>query len=357
MQIEKNLEKLNIYPKEKLNLEEKIHIARNVSEMLCENIEELSESYNSINMRLLNCDMYYADIDEKFGKVIYYYKNNAIYLSANIDEINQEQLLHECIHYLQNFTTVMQSKQRAGLTNFEEFKIIGLGINEAITAYIAAMAMEKRPTRIEDEKISIVTNSNTYYKYMTSLIHQIVFLMGKKEAILSAMNSDDEFEENLYNTFEENTDKILKNFDILLDENNNENKDEEKIIDLYLQTQELVYKTYFKKTCKLVTTKDEVDEIVQKVFDYEKIVGRVLENSGENNGIIVENAINSRLQYNKNFDDFINEMDDKFYKKYIEIDRKIVKNLPVVKKKSFINKIIDKIKKCIKGKQRKNLNN
>ena len=80
MQIEKNLEKLNIYPKEKLNLEEKIHIARNVSEMLCENIEELSESYNSINMRLLNCDMYYADIDEKFGKVIYYYKNNAIYL-------------------------------------------------------------------------------------------------------------------------------------------------------------------------------------------------------------------------------------------------------------------------------------
>ncbi len=133
MQIEKDLEKLNIFSKEPLNLEEKIYISRIVSEMLVENVRELSESYNDINMRLLNCEMFYADIDEKFGSIVYYYKNNALYLAKPASEIPAEQLIHECIHYLQNFTKVMRSKQRAGLSNFEEFKISGLGINEAIT--------------------------------------------------------------------------------------------------------------------------------------------------------------------------------------------------------------------------------
>ena len=133
MQIEKDLEKLNIFPQRPLELEEKIYISRNVSEMLVENVRELSESYNDINMRLLNCEMWHADIDEKFGSIVYYYKNNALYLAKSATEIPNEQLVHECIHYLQNFTTVMKSKQRAGLSNFEEFKISGLGLNEAIT--------------------------------------------------------------------------------------------------------------------------------------------------------------------------------------------------------------------------------
>ena len=133
MAIEKDLEKLNIFPKQPLNLEEKIFISRNVSEMLVENVRELSESYNDINMRLLNCNMSYAEIDEKFGSIVYYYKNNSLYLAKPVKDIPNEQLVYECIHYLQNFTTVMKSKQRAGLSNFEEFKISGLGINEAIT--------------------------------------------------------------------------------------------------------------------------------------------------------------------------------------------------------------------------------
>lgn len=340
MQIERNLEKLNIYPKEKLKIEERIYISRIVSEMISENIAELSESYNNINMRLLSSDMYYADIDEKYGKIIYYYKNNAIYLIRDIGNIPKEQLVHECVHYLQNFTMVTQTRKRAGLTNFEEFRICGLGINEAITGYITAMAMEKKPERIENEYISIVTNSNTYYKYMTSLIHQIVFLIGKKEAILSAINSDDEFEDILYNTFEENTDKILKNFDILLDENNSENKDEERKIDIYLQTQEIIYKTYFSKIYKLLDKKEDVDKIVQKMVDYEKIFGKTIE----------------RSQYNERFDNFLCEMDDKFYKKYLEIERKIVKNLPVMRNDNFIEKIINKIRNYFVSKQNKNLN-
>ena len=205
------------------------------------------------------------------------------------------------------------------------------------------MAMEKEPIRVEKENISIVTNSDTYYRYMTSLIHQIIFLMGQKTAILSAMNSNGNFEDDLYNTFEENTNKILKNFDILLDENNKEIKDEEKMIDIYFQTQELIYQTYFKKIYRRLVTKEEVDKIVQKLFDYEDIVGKINEN------------YEKRQQYNQNFENFIAEMDEKFYKKYLEIDAKIVKNLPAIRKKNFITRIIEKIKRCFRGEQANNI--
>ena len=175
-----------------------------------------------------------------------------------------------------------------------------------LLGYITAMAMGKKPVRIENEKLSMVTNSDNYYKYMTSLINQIIFLIGQKTAILSAMNSNENFEDDLYNTFEENTNNILKSFDILLEENNKEIKDEKRMIDIYFQTQELIYKTYFTKVLKLLISKEEVDIVVQKLFDYENIVGNTLEESN--------------LQYNLNFKNFAKEMDEKFYKKYLEID-------------------------------------
>lgn len=342
--VAKDLEKLNIFPKEKIEYDQKISVARDVTDMLSENVHELSESYNEISMRLLNCDMYFADIDAKYGNVIYYYKNNSLYLHPMpLEEIPREQLVHECIHYLQNFSNVMKSNQRAGLSNFDEFKIIGLGLNEAMTQYITATAMEKKIKRVENENISIVTNSSEYYKYMTSLAHQIVFLMGRKSAIRSAIESNGRFEDDLYNTFEENTNRILKNFDLLLEEYNQETKDENKMIDIYLQTQELIYKTYFTKTCKVLTTRNEVDQMVQKIYDYEEIYGRASE----------ETEKNAKIKYNQNFDEFTKEMDDKFYQKYIEIDRKIAKNLPKKYQVSFWDKVVEKIKSFWQFKERK----
>ena len=250
-----------------------------------------------------------------------------------------------------------------------------------LPGYITAMAMEKKPVRLERGNLSIVTNSDTYYKYMTSLIHQIIFLMGQKNAILSAINSNGNFEDDLYNTFEENTNKILKNFDILLNENNKEIKDEEKMIDIYFQTQELIYKTYFKKIYRLLVTKDEVDKVVQKLFDYESIVGKVnekeenisdLENGKEylNNDDSVKIEKNDskhpekiddkkkeRLQYNKNFERFMSEMDEKFYKKYLDIDAKAVRNLPAIRKRSFIIRIIEKIKQYFGKTKANNIKN
>ena len=107
---------------------------------------------------------------------------------------------------------------------------------------------------------------------MTSLVCQILYLLGKAKAIDSTINTNDEFETLLYNTFEENTDKILKNLDNILDENNSENRNENKIIQIYMQTQELIYTTYFSKACKYLTTTKEVDEKVDKLENYDKML-------------------------------------------------------------------------------------
>ena len=343
MEFEKNLVRINVFPKEKLNIEEKLYISRTVAEMIADNIHELNEDYNEISMRLMNCDMYYADIDPKYGNVIYYYKNNSIYIQQlPLEKIPKDQIIRECLHYLQNFSQAMKSNKKVGLSNFDGYRIVGLGLNEAIIQYMTAMATGQEFKRIKISDVSVYTNSGDYYQLLTSLAHQMVLLMGSKTVIGSAINCNIDFEDDIYNTFEENTNKIFKNFDLLLEENNKDVKNEDKMIDIYMQTQELIYKTYFYKIYKFLTLRIEVDKVVQKMCDYELIVGKV-----------IEEQKSSRLKYNKNFDSFIKEMDKKFYRKYIEIDEKIARNLPKRVQNNLWTRIMNKIRTYLQYKERK----
>ena len=333
MNISKELEKIGIFPSQQLNIEERNKIARATTDKLTSNIKELSDNYNELYMRIFNCDMFYADVDSKFKGVFYYYKNNTIYIDKNAQDI-EPYFMHEVIHYLQNFSRINRQDNRAGLCQFLDFKIFGLGINEAIVQYITAKAEGNAIHRISNQEITICTNSENYYKYMTSLASQILLLMGEKEAIKSCISSTEEFETELYNTFEDNTEKILKGFDLILNENNKENRDENKIIEVYLQTQETIYKTYFEKTAKRLTTVKEVDTQVQKMEDYEQIVGKKLNEPFEEN----------------EFEKFKKEMDSYFLKKYIEVNRRNSQNSLAIVYKNFIYNFLNKIGEFIQKK-------
>lgn len=335
MNISKELEKIGIIPLEQLNIEEKNYVSKNIANKLSINIQELTNSYNELYMRIFNCNMYHAKIDKKFKGVFYYYKNNTIYIDEKKDISNIDSyIIHENIHYLQNFSKISKNDNRAGVCQFQEFRIFGLGINEAIVQYITAKALECKIHRVNNEKITISTNSENYYKYMTSLIIQILFLIGDKEAINSCISSNDEFENKLYNTFEENTEKIVRNFDNILYENNKEDRNEEKIINIYMQTQELIYTTYFSKMYKRLTTIKEVDEQVKKLENYEEIVGKLLNVPAEED----------------EFNGFKNEMNDKFLKKYIEINRNQSKNTLSIVYKNAISNFLNKIANFIQRK-------
>ena len=173
---------------------------------------------------------------------------------------------------------------------------------------------------------------------MTSLIAQILFLMGNKEAVESCISSTDKFENELYNTFEENTEKIVKNFDVILEENNKVDRDENKIIDIYMQTQELIYTTYFTKMYKRLTTPQEVDEQVKKLEDYEEMVGRLLDTPNEEDKFI----------------NFKSEMNEKYLKKYIEVNRNQSRNTLAVVYKNKLYSLWNKLIEFIQRKTTKN---
>ena len=267
-------------------------------------------------------------MDSKFNGVFYYYKNNAIYVdyAKNIKEMD-DYIIHELIHYLQNFNHASKEDKRAGLCQFLEFKIFGLGLNEAIVQYLTAKAQFKKAHRVSNNRVTIVTNSEEYYKYITSLAIQILFLIGESKAIDSCINSNDNFENELYNTFEENTEKILKNFDLILDENNKTvDKNEDRITDIYMETQELIYKTYFENMYKRVETIKELD--------YETIIGKELNTSIEED----------------NFLAFKKEMSSKFLNKYIKINRERTGNSLAVIYRNAIYNIWRKIQNFIQTK-------
>ena len=146
--------------------------------------------------------------------------------------------------------------------------------------------------------------------------------------------SNENFENKLYNTFEENTEKIVRNFDNILYENNKEDRNEEKIINIYMQTQELIYTTYFSKMYKRLTTIKEVDEQVKKLENYEEIVGKLLNVPAEED----------------EFNGFKNEMNDTFLKKYIEINRNQSKNTLSIVYKNAISNFLNKIANFIQRK-------
>ena len=321
-----------------LRVEERNYIAKSVANKLSRNIGQLSEDYNEIYMRIFNCDMYFAKVAPKFKGVFYFYKNNTIYIdeSRSITEVD-DYLIHECLHYIQNFNNITKRDNRAGLCEFTELKIKGLGINEAIAQYITAKALGQKVHRVSNSKIAIYTNSEKYYKYMTSLAMQILYLIGEKEAIDSSINTNEEFETALYNAFEENTDKILKNFDAILDENNSELRDENKIIQLYMQTQQLIYTTYFNKACKYLTTSKEVDKEVKKLEDYDKIMGTLIEDD----------------TYYNNFWQFKQDISGKFFKKYLSINRERTRNSLVVVSNNPIYNLWRKIVNFINGNKEK----
>lgn len=339
MKITKELKKFGITAKQKLKIEEKIKLAQIAANILSENIKELSNAYNELYMRIFNCDIYYATIEEKFCGVFYYYKNNSIYIDEKKDITNPDNyIIHEIIHYIQNFDKINKKKKIVGLCEFDDFKIIGLGINEAIVQYIASKAIgNKEVHKIKNDYIEIWTNSKEHYKYMTSLANQILLLIGEEKAIKSCIYSTEDFEVELYNTFEENTNKILKGFDIILEENDRNNRNEDKIIGTYMKVQKIIYTTYFLKIYNCLTTIKEVDVEVEKLQQYEKIVGRLLENSDQEN----------------EFKDFKMKMESKFLEKYIEVSRKKTKNSLTIYKKSISN-LFNKVWIFIQSKIKKN---
>ena len=175
MNLDKKLEQNGIFPDEELKVDKKIEIAKFVAQGLSDNFKEFADMYNEFYMRIYNCKFYYAQIDSKFNGVFYYYKNNAIYISK--DKQIDEYLVHEVIHYIQNFSKVQGNEKKAGLCEFEDYRILALGINEAMVQYITSKIMGEEVLRRNFGSMSVMTNSPDRYKFLASLAYQITYFI------------------------------------------------------------------------------------------------------------------------------------------------------------------------------------
>ena len=317
--IEKKLEKLGIIPLREFTQREVRYIAEEVTELLVNTFPTLENEYNNLLIRILNCKMYFANVDisKSISNVNYVYENNSIYFAQNAGiEIISDKIIHECIHYLQDIRTEKGKLKKMGLCTFEELSTYGLGINEGAVQYLSSKAIGNTPTITKKSGIVLKTVSPNYYPFLTNLIQQIVYTMGEDIVVNATINCDEKFEEEFLNTFEENANTLMKLFDKILNlhnEINSENKSvlENEIVQLYLKTQNMIMTTYFDKICNRLTTMAEIDFYIEKFLNYKPLLGIVEE---------------KRFDLNDEYEQYKEYILKKFDKRMMEISKENSKN-------------------------------
>lgn len=312
MDLQKKLQKLGIENVRKIDDRSIRIIAYNVVETLTKTFPIIYDEYNNILIKLLNCDMYVARVTKPISKVNYIYENNSIYFDENIN-LNQvdEQMIHECIHYLQDYRNTKGKLDKLGLCNFEEFSISGFGLNEAAVQYISAKSVENQLTSLERYGKRIKTISPNYYPFLTNLMEQIVYLAGEDTLIKDVLRSTQEFTDYILNTFESNTKKIVNKFDELIELNNllNSETNMEKAIELqnqiancYDETQNMIFSTYFEKICPKINSAREVDIYMEKAIKCKNIRGKTIQD-----GFLIDDFYDAKIK------EIVSALDKKLY--------------------------------------------
>ena len=323
MNVEKKLEKLGITTIREFTQREIRYIAEEVTELLVKAFPVLEDDYNNLLIRLLNCKMYFANINESksISNVNYIYENRSIYFDEkiNLDNIS-DKIIHECIHYIQDIRNEKGKLKKMGLCGFEELSTYGLGINEGAVQYIASKAVGNTLTITKKAGIILKTVSPNYYPFLTNLIHQVVYVMGEDIIVKGTINCNEKFEEEFLNTFEERASTIIKMFDKIIDllnKSNEETQEENKqlfnteIANEYIETQNTIMKTYFDKICNRLTTIEEVDFYIEKFLNYKPLLGVVEE---------------TRFSLNDDYEQYKEQILKKFDKRIMEISKESSKN-------------------------------
>lgn len=283
MSIPKKLAKLGIVEIKELDYKEVNYIAHEFAEKITSTFLVLQMQYNEILAKILNCKMYYAKMPSNMTKVNYIYEDNSIYIdeSINILEPN-EQFFHEIIHYLQVLRKNNGKIKKVGLCDFGDFAINGLGINEAIVQYMSARIMKNEEKKSNIYGIKLTTISPNYFPLLTNLMEQIIYYIGENEIIQSTINVNESFKDIFYNTFEEKTNQIIKNFDKILEIKNKlsveTNKQirkelEKKVCTVYMETQEIMLVKYYEQVIPRLTTMNEIDTYIEKLLKSKAYLG------------------------------------------------------------------------------------
>ena len=299
MSIESDLKKDCIEVVEKLDTLKVNSIARNISVKLCETFPNYGLNSNNLFIKLSRLDMYKAKMPEGMAEANYFYKNSSIYFNEHIQDDDLEEFaIHECIHYLQEVKDKKNYLIRMGLCDYTEFKIYGLGLNEASVQLMASKVNGIPKEYVKYFGISFETTSPSYYPLECCLANQLEYLVGEDILFESTLNSNDNFKEKFASLTSPKTFMAIQNaFDDILNaeeeiiklNNKIANVDDrnkrvdgmlKKIDELkseisltFMRTQNLIISSYFNNAFNFISNLEEVENYRRKLYSFKDYLG------------------------------------------------------------------------------------
>ena len=300
MNIESELKKEGIEVVRKLSTLEVNTIARNVANKLANTFGNFGLNSMDLFIKLSRLDMYKAKMPDGMSEANYFYKNTSIYFNEHIpDDELDEFAIHECIHYLQEIRDKRNTPIRMGLCNFTEFKLYGLGLNEAAVQLMASKVIGIPKEDVKYYDINFVADSPSYYPLECNLVKQMAYVAGGEDIMFeSTINSNDNFKnkfieatsEGAYYAIEDALDKILHLEEDIVKINNkiqsfdNRNQkvdnlvkkidnDKKSIKVTYMRIQNLILSRHFDKKYNEIADFDAIEDYRKEIQQYINLTG------------------------------------------------------------------------------------
>ena len=218
MSINSTLKKEGISDITPLNTLEINKIASKIAEILCSNFPEHNLNKSDLFISISRLNMYTAEMPNDQAKAKYFFKNNSIYFSKDMDLEDLNTLaVHECIHFLQELKDKRGKVTRLGLYKLRG-KTCGMGINEAAVQLMASKATNSELDSVRYYNMNLNTESPDYYPLETAIMREITYFTGTYPLFHSVLYSNDVFKntfiaksnEKTYNFIEYNLDLLLQ---------------------------------------------------------------------------------------------------------------------------------------------------
>lgn len=201
----------------KLNTIEIDKIAANISEKITATFPEHNIDKQDLFDSIAKLDMYIAEMPNDMAMAKYFYKNNSIYFSKNMDLEDLNTLaIHESLHFIQEVKNKRGKLLRLGLYNMKGTADNGMALNEAAVQHMASIATNSPLDTVKYYNMEFSTESPDFYPIQTALLNEMIFFTGSYPLYHSTLYSDDIFK----NTFIAKSSskaysEIEKNFDLI----------------------------------------------------------------------------------------------------------------------------------------------
>lgn len=261
-------------------------IATTISTTMANTFPEHHISQSDLFIAIARLNMYIAEMPNDMAIAKYFYKNNSIYFSKDINfEGLNTVVFHECIHYIQELKDQSGKLLRMGLYDLENGNPTGMGLNEAAVQHLASVATGAVLDNVKYYNMELSTKSPDYYPLQTALLNEMIYFTGTYPLYHSTLYSNDIFK----NTFIAKSSsktyyEICKNFDLIMEY---ETRLSKEIYKLSIASEDL-------------KNLNKIKRINSKIDAYKKII---LEKTLETQNKIILDCFNNEFSYIRNLED------------------------------------------------------